>query len=231
MGRTIYRDDKLSIVINPQLEDDEGVTILHTVSDMHTAVALLPEAAQSLGAIGIPGEAGALTEARLREGLVEIGIVMHGADNLYYLPNAARDAWLAEPEPDDVRRLRANDASLFAAFESRASEQDLEAAQVGIDDWAVFGVVGEDSRLLSAASIYPWDGAALADVGVLTLASARGNGYATRVLRTVGRHAMTNRHELQYRSQLDNPASIALAQAAGLELFGRWEVPSPDSQE
>jgi len=229
-GQDIYRDDDLSIVINPELDCDERVTILHSSSFMHTAVALLPDVANSLRAIGIPGGADNLTEERLREGFMEIGIVMHGADNLYYLPQITRHAWLAESASENIRKLDAGDAGLFAAFESRVSQQDIEAAQIDLDDWAVFGMFGPNGQLLSIASAYPWGDSPMVDVGILTLASARGMGCAKRLLRVVGRHAMTKGYELQYRSQRDNKASLALAMSAGLELFGHWEIPSPDGQ-
>lgn len=229
-GQTIYQDERLAVVINPDLDEDESVTILHWSADRSTSVALLPELAQSLQTIGVLGDAKGLTEGKLRDGLLEIGIVMHGADNLYYLPRVARDVWLLEAEPQDIRKLDANDAALFAEFESQSSEQDLDAAQVDLEDWAVFGVFGQQGQLLSVASIYPWGESPVVDIGILTLASARGTGCAKRLLRAVGRYAMAKGYELQYRSQLDNQASLALAKASGLELLGSWEIPSPDEQ-
>ena len=227
----LHRDDCLNVVSNPALDSDERVTILYSSHYAHTRVALLPTVAQSLRAIGILSGTAALTEERLREGLAEIGIVMHGADNLYYLPQSARELWLAETDADSIRRLDAADAALFSTFESQINAADLAAAQIDLDDWAVFGLFGQNSRrgqLLCAASIYPWGDSLMADVGILTLASARGSSHATRLLRAVGRHAMSNGYELQYRSQLDNKASLALAKAAGLALFGHWEIPSPE---
>ncbi len=230
----VYQDDRLRVVINPQLDGDEAVTVLHTAQDGRTSVALLPCVAQSLQRTRCDWDAGALTEDSLRQGLIQAGIVMHGADNPYYLPQRGRALWLAEAEAeadaDGIRRLGAHDAALFAAFEVQTNPVGWAAAQVDLDDWAVFGLFsrgGQGEQLLSAASIYPW-GDSLADVGILTLASARGAGHATRLLRAVGRYAMAKGFELQYRSQLDNKASIALANAAGLALFGRWEIPAPD---
>ncbi|MNW69357.1 hypothetical protein D3C74_483430 [compost metagenome] len=42
------------------------------------------------------------------------------------------------------------------------------------------------------------------------------------------RHALSRGLEPQYRCQLDNVASVALAAASGLALFGTWEVPTPE---
>lgn len=238
IGTDLYRDSKLSVVINPWLDVDEKVTILHTLGDAHTAIALRPEVEESLNAIGLWDTVGSEAVMRedlrqigivIREGLRQIGIVMHGADNLFYLPESARLAWLAEADADCVRRLHAGDEAILSEFERRASQEDLDAALVDLNDWAVFGAIDQDGRLLSIASIYPWGDVPLADIGVLTLEVARGNGRVTQLLRAAARHAMARGYELQYRCQLDNKASVALAQAGGLALFGRWEIPAPDS--
>ncbi|MDE9448355.1 GNAT family N-acetyltransferase, partial [Xenorhabdus bovienii] len=80
------------------------------------------------------------------------------------------------------------------------------------------------------ASMYPWDNAKIADLGVLTLASFRCKGHARKVVRTISKFAHSQGYEPQYRCQLDNAASSALAKATGLTLFGKWELVSPDSK-
>jgi hypothetical protein len=42
------------------------------------------------------------------------------------------------------------------------------------------------------------------------------------------KHAAQKGYEPQYRCQLDNHASLAVAKAAGLTHFGTWEVVSRD---
>lgn len=120
------------------------------------------------------------------------------------------------------------DGAIFSAFQSSATEQDLDDAYVELDHWAVFGSLDGD-RLVCAASMYPWEDAPIADTGVLTLPPFRGRGHARRVVRSISRHACERGFEPQYRCQSDNAASAALAKAAGLALFGTWEVISPDS--
>ena len=149
-----------------------------------------------------------------------------GRGELFYFTDAARAALLRGGPERGVRRLTGRDGSLFAEFRSGASEQDLDEAYVELDHWAVFGSF-EAGRLVCAASMYPWEGEQLADLGVLTLAPARGRGHARRVVRASCRHAFTRGFEPQYRCQLDNAPSIALARNAGLTLFGTWEVLSP----
>ena len=230
-GHTAYSDAHLQVIVNPDLDVDEAVTILHTVSDALTRVALLPSIAQALHSQGILSDNSPLTKSQLREALHNIGIAMHGADHVFYVPNNVRETWLQEPEPQFIRQLTQDDAMRFAELEYQTSDQELDQAQVALDDWAVFGVLDENNALLSAASIYPWGNDSIVDIGVLTLAAARGKGHATRLIRAVGRYAMTQHYELQYRSQANNPASLALAEASGLALLGYWEIPTPSSQE
>lgn len=229
-GHTVYSDEHLSISVNPALDADEGVTILHTISNTHTYVALLPDIAHALRTNGTLDESALLTEHTLRLGLRNLGIVMHGADHLYYLPNSLRESWLLTPQNPHIRQLTEDDAMLFSNLEYHTTDQELDQAQVALDDWAVFGVT-DNNQLVSAASIYPWGNTNILDIGVLTLATARGKGHATRLLRAVGQYVMSQSGELQYRSQADNLASIALAEASGLALFGYWEIPTPNNQE
>ncbi|WP_229867066.1 GNAT family N-acetyltransferase [Streptomyces gelaticus] len=111
-------------------------------------------------------------------------------------------------------------------FEEAASEQDLDEAFVELDHWAAHGAL-EDGRLVCVASMYPWNDAPLADLGVLTLPPYRGKGHARRLVRAISRHALARKHEPQYRCQLDNHASVAAAESAGLTRFGPWDVVSP----
>ena len=149
---------------------------------------------------------------------------------MFYFADADKGALLQEDHAGTVRRLTEHDGAVFAAFESSASEQDRDDAYVELDHWAVFGSF-EQERLVCAASMYPWENAQIADLGVLTLVPFRGKGHARTVVRAICKHAYEQGYEPQYRCQLDNHASASVAKAAGLTLFGRWEVISPDSPE
>lgn len=81
---------------------------------------------------------------------------------------------------------------------------------------------------MCVASMYPWNDAPLADLGVLTLPPYRGQGHARRVVRAISRHALARQYEPQYRCQLDSHASVAAVESAGLTRFGTWDVVSPD---
>ncbi len=100
-----------------------------------TGVALVPELAKRVGING----AQTISESDFWDNLDNAGIAMHDADNLFYFTDDARAALAAEVPTGDIRRLTADDAAIFAAFESVALEQDLDSAQVELDHWAVFG--------------------------------------------------------------------------------------------
>jgi predicted GNAT family acetyltransferase len=83
-----------------------------------------------------------------------------------------------------------------------------------------------DGRLVTAASMYLWQETQLADLGVITLPEFRGRGLARRTVRALSAHALSEGCEPQYRCQLDNESSIALARACGFTPFGTWDVMS-----
>jgi RimJ/RimL family protein N-acetyltransferase len=225
-GEVIQADQDLTITINPNLSPQRRVMLLRQADGM-TRAALTPQIANLLSLPSPHGGAQLLPLQRFRARLAEVGVVLHPPDRiLYYL--AAMQPWPVTVSEAAARELSERDAAAFTAFQSEASEQDQEAATfVELDHWAVFGVF-EQERLVSAASMYPWDNAAIADLGVLTLPGWRGKGYARALVRSISRHALGRAHQPQYRCQLDNSASTALARAAGFSLFGLWEVVSPD---
>ncbi|WP_374020919.1 GNAT family N-acetyltransferase [Paenibacillus thiaminolyticus] len=171
-----------------------------------------------------------LSEPIFRRKLNEAGVTLHGADYLFYFSEAEKKVLLQEHLGGELRRLTEQDDAVFSEFQSSASEQDLDDAYVELDHWAVFGSF-EQNRLVSAASMYPWDNAQIADLGVLTLTPFRGKGHARRVVRSISKYACEQGYEPQYRCQLDNLASASLAKAAGLTLFGKWDLISPDSND
>lgn len=91
------------------------------------------------------------------------------------------------------------------------------------DHWLVFGTFVDD-RLAAVASMYPWRDTHLADLGVLTLPANRGRGFAKATVRALSAAALNRGYEPQYRCQLDNVASAALAHSAGFERFATWDV-------
>ncbi|MFI9630334.1 GNAT family N-acetyltransferase [Streptomyces sp. NPDC052042] len=221
-SRLLYGDDDFSVTADAALEEDERLTIL-TTTDGKTRVLLTPAIAVTMAL----EEGRPVDEAGFRRRLEESGISLHGADNLFYFTEKDRETLLGEPDAPSIRALTEADARAFEQFEEAASEQDLDDASVELDHWAVYGAF-DDGRLVCVASMYPWNDAPLADLGVLTLPSYRGKGHARRLVRAISRHALARKHEPQYRCQLDNHASVAAAGSAGLTRFGTWDVVSPD---
>ncbi|MBX8826942.1 GNAT family N-acetyltransferase [Ochrobactrum sp. SFR4] len=219
-GDKLYSDADFSIYANPELDEDESGTILTT--EGKTAVSLHPQLADRLDLHSEP-----MSDAVFRQKLVEHKIAFHGADYLFYFP-AGVAASLAPAEPSrNVRRLTADDEAAFTTFCAASSEDDLDAAYVELDHWLVFGAFDGD-RLVCAASMYSWQETKIADMGVLTLPTYRGKGYARDTVHAISKHATSLGFEPQYRCQLDNQASVSLAKSAGLSLFGTWDNLLPD---
>lgn len=224
-GDILYHDGNFTLAINSNLNADSRVMVLTTIDGKVMAV-LTPELADKADLT----QQEELSEAIFRQKLNEAGVMLHGADYLFYFAEADKCALLHEVVEGDLRQLAEHDYAVFSEFQAAASEQDLDDAYVELDHWAVFGSF-EHNRLVSAASMYPWEDSQIADTGVLTLTDYRGKGHACKVVRSISKHAYEQGYEPQYRCQLDNHASTSLARAAGLTLFGKWEAISPDSNE
>lgn len=222
-AREVYRGDALTVLVDSSVDESRRISIVRRV-DGPTTVILSPAVEQQLGL----DVAAQLTEQGFLANLARHNIDLYDADNLFYFDAAVRDDLTAEADPANVRKLDAADADVFAKFESSASEQDREDSFVELDHWAVFGAFDGD-QLVAAASAYPWGGVTLADIGVLTLEAHRGRGLARQVVCALSRYALSVGHEPQYRCQLENTASVALAGSVGLTRYGTWQVVSPDS--
>lgn len=224
-GDILYSDEIFTVAINPDLSEDSRVMVLET-SDGRVRAVLTPALADKIGLY----QGQDLSEPTFRRKLNDAGVTLHGADYLYYFSKADKNELLQENLEGDLRRLTEQDDAVFSEFQSSASEQDLYDAYVELDHWGVFGSF-EQNRLICAASMYPWEDAQIADLGVLTLMPFRGKGHARKVVRSISKYAYDQGYEPQYRCQLDNLASVSLAKAAGLTLFGKWDVISPDSTD
>jgi RimJ/RimL family protein N-acetyltransferase len=224
-GQTVQACRALTITIEPTLKHQRRVMLLRH-ADGPTRAAVTPRMASLLS---LQAGAEPLLPEQLRTRLAEVGAKLHDPDLIFYCTDAAA-LGPADEGNAATRQLFERDATAFADFQSEASEQDKEGAFVELDHWAVFGAF-EQQRLVGAASSYPWDDAAIADIGVLTLPCFRRKGHAKSLLRSISRHALSRGHQPQYRCQWDNEASIALATAAGFSLFGSWEVVSPEAPD
>jgi RimJ/RimL family protein N-acetyltransferase len=163
----------------------------------------------------------------LRSALEAENVRMNGADHLFYLPVDEHAVARSEVASEGTRQLTSEDAEPFAQFADLAPADEMDEAFVELDHWLVFGTF-VDGQLVSAASMYPWNGTRLADLGVITLPEHRGRGLARRTVRAISARALSDGYEPQYRCQLDNLPSIALARASGFVPFGTWDVVASD---
>ena len=172
--------------------------------------------------LGLTGRTAVTAEA-LALALGAAAVKLNGADYLFYLPTQEQAlVRSARPSPD-TRQLTDIDADAFANFAAQAPADDLDEAFVELDHWLVVGTFA-DEQLVSAASMYPWRDTQLADIGVITIPAFRGRGLANATIRAISARALQQGYEPQYRCQLDNAPSVALARSAGFVSFGTWDV-------
>lgn len=213
--------DHYLVVVDDTVAEDRAVTTL-AVADGPRIVTVAPAIAERTGL----RNGSLVSESDLDRDLAAAGIRMNGADDLFYLPIDRQETLRTEAPPDGTRQLTAADAAAFELFCATAPADDLDDAFVELDHWLVYGTF-VDRILVAAASMYPWGETRFADLGVITLPAYRSNGHGMRTVRAISAHALAGGYEPQYRCQLDNEASIALAGAAGFELFGQWDVIAP----
>lgn len=179
---------------------------------------LRPELVDRIG----PNAADVMSIGDIQDQWARSGVSLHDPDYLFYLP---ADTHVVPGRLTAARRLTIEDRAAFEVFQADASEQDRDDAFVETDHWAVFGCFVGD-RLVSAASACLWENAPVADLGVLTLPHVRGRGFARAVILTISDFSRGEGYEPQYRCQLDNLPSVALAKSCGFALFGKWIVAS-----
>jgi RimJ/RimL family protein N-acetyltransferase len=172
--------------------------------------------------LGLTGQTAVSADA-LARALDVTALKLNGADYLFYLPAQEQALVQSERVSPDTRQLTETNAGAFADFAAQAPADDLDEAFVELDHWLVFGTF-VDEQLVSAASMYPWQGTHLADLGVITLPAYRGQGLAKATVRAISAQALRQGYEPQYRCQLDNASSVALARSAGFVQFGTWDV-------
>jgi len=199
--------DAIRVVIDPTLANNRSVSVL-TVAGGVSIATMTPERAAQLAITGdevTPEQLATLT--------------LNDPDHIFYLP----ESWQATGFDENTRQLTPRDSAAFERFTTEAPDSDVDDAFVELDHWLVFGTFVEN-RLVAAASMYPWGGTRLADLGVLTLPEVRGQGHGTALVRAISARARELGYEPQYRCQLDNAPSIVLAEKVGFELFGDWRV-------
>ena len=215
-------DSDALVVVDPDLPANRSVSLLH-VKDGPVVLSLSPARAHELGLT----DGDRVDDAELAARIGRSGLSFHDPDHLFYLSLNEQAVLRCETPGGETRQLTHDDAALFDECTGQAAEDDLDQAFVELDHWLVFGTfVG--GKLVCVASMYPWGTTRLADLGVITLAEFRGRGVGRSTVRGISAAALGRGYEPQYRCQLDNVASVALARAAGFTRFGEWEVVDAD---
>ncbi|WP_411897870.1 GNAT family N-acetyltransferase [Elizabethkingia occulta] len=223
-GDLWYEDDSFTLMINEDLEEDGQIMLLESADKQRVNAVITSAIMKRIGLMVNDS----LSESVFLQLLKDAGISLHGADYIYYYQEENKKKLLETASIETIRLLNASDAEAFEYFVSLASEQDLDDAYVELDHWVVFGSF-EDGKLVSAASMYPWgDDVKIADLGVLTLPDYRGKGHARNLVHTICKYTLRQGYEPQYRCQIDNHASVALAVASGLRLYGKWDLIASD---
>ncbi|MCA8293803.1 GNAT family N-acetyltransferase [Burkholderia sp. AU30198] len=211
--RCVYDSDDLRIAVSSALDDEQGMILVP--SDGKNRIVVQEKVARTLRV----DETAAWTMAAFVDRLSASGGGLCGADNLFYYCAPALADLPNHAIPATIRALTPADRPAFDAFTAAMPAEDLDTASVELDHWRVFGAFERD-RLVCAGSVYAWWNSCVADMGVLTLPEFRGNGHARGVVRAMSVAACREGLEPQYRCQLDNPASAAVAQAVGMRLYG-----------
>lgn len=207
------------VTVDPSLPENRSVHLVRLRSGQ-AVLTLTPGRAELLGVV----DGQRVDVAGLTPLLTGAGIALHDPDHLFYLTEESARLVAEEPAPTSIRELTGRDAAAFARFIAGCSDDDVDEAYVELDHWLVVGTFEDDSRLACAASMYPWRGSQLADLGVITLPGSRGRGLGRATVRAISAIALARGYEPQYRCQHSNTASAALAVRAGFTLFGDWEV-------
>jgi predicted GNAT family acetyltransferase len=218
-GSIIHLDEVFTLMSNPELDDAYKVMILE-MTNKHTMAVATPLVTDYLKL----RELEEYSITTFREALKKCEPKLHTPDYIYYLP------YNQVPQTKDVedgiviRPLSIIlDKEVFSKFESQCSEEELDGAYVSLKHWRVYGAFDED-RLIGVTSMYLWDDTKLADLGVIVDIQYRERGIATRLVQAICLSVIDKGYVPQYRCQIDNKSSIALAEAVGFSLFGQWEV-------
>lgn len=209
---------EIAVSVDPALPANRSVSLLR-LDNGRAVLSVSPERASGLELVGEER----VDAADLARRMERSGISFNDPDHLFYLTLEDQAVLHSESPGPDTRQLSASDAAMFDALTNQAPEDDLDEAFVELDHWLVLGTFINDT-LVSAASMYPWSGTHLADLGVITLPAFRGRGLGRVTVRAMSAEALRRGYEPQYRCQLDNPASVTLARAAGFTRLGSWEV-------
>jgi RimJ/RimL family protein N-acetyltransferase len=205
-----------AVVPSPDREGSQ-VAVAYPLGD-RTVVWCAPKLGAQLEALNDPV---ALDNDEFVARAVALGGVFDGAGRQRVLSRSA-----PEPAVDPSRlvvldRDDAEDRRLIAAFVDRCSADDLDDAELDMDelDEAIVGVLDLSGALASYASARPWRfDARFDDVAVITRPDQRGHGLGTAAVAALSRRRQRIGRMMFYNCAVDNLGSNGVAEAAGFEL-------------
>ncbi|PHM68932.1 hypothetical protein [Xenorhabdus kozodoii] len=107
-GHVLYQDDVFTVVINPNLSEDRRVMVLETADGRVMAV-LTPSLAEKAGL----HQQQNLSEPIFRQKLIDAGIILHGADYLFYFSADDKNVLQQEKPQGGLRQLTEHDERFF----------------------------------------------------------------------------------------------------------------------
>lgn len=225
-GEILCNHPKFTLLLNEDLEEESQIMTLEFPSGNNWAM-ISPKVANHLKGTNLLH----LDFEKFIDLLKHKQLFLYGADYIFYFPEEEKSVILNLNDPQNMRPLTKNDTDYFTIFESLSTEEDLDGAFVELNHWKVFGIF-ENNQLITVTSVYPWrEDSKLADIGVITLDNFRGKGYARQAVQVISKATLQDGYEPQYRCQLNNTASVALAKKLNLSLFAKWNCISPESVE
>ncbi|MDZ7671822.1 MAG: GNAT family N-acetyltransferase [Halanaerobiales bacterium] len=119
------------------------------------------------------------------------------------------------PKDYKIRKIDKSFKNKFNELKKECSKDDLEEAQVSLDDDYIVGCF-YNNKLISAASYWFW-GEGLADIGVITHPEFRKNGLAKAIISYLTLKGIELNRINIYRHAADNKASKRLALAMNFQ--------------
>ena len=161
-----------------------------------------------------------ISTAELSARLSESGISLNDPDHLFYLPVSEQAVLRDENHPSDTRRLTDVDAAAFAVLTASAPEDDLDEAFGGARPLACVRNLHRRQARVRGEHVSVERDAARGPRGDHPPRISRPRARSVTV-RAISAEAIGSGYEPQYRCQLDNAASVALARASRIQLLRR----------